>query len=65
MTTQTQVRDAFWFEVMGNDGKPRQFRGKGQNELPTDVRVKFCDFVDELRRSERISDRLAQRVTLG
>ena len=64
MTTQTEVRGAFWFEVMGNDGKPRRFRGMGQNELPTDVRVKFCDFVDELCRSGRISDRLAERVTL-
>jgi len=64
MTTQTQVRDAFWLEVMGNDGKPRRFRGKGHNELPADVRVKFCDFVDSLQKSGRISDRLAERVTL-
>ena len=50
---------------MGNDGKPRRFRGKGHNELPADVRMQFCDFVDDLHKLGRISERLAQRVTLG
>ena len=65
MTTQTQVRAAFWVEVMGSNGKPKRFRGKTQNELPADVRMEFCDFVDTLQRTGQISERLAERVTLG
>ena len=62
MSTQTQVRAAFWLEVMGSDGKLKRFRGKGQNELPADVRMDFCDFVDTLQRTGQISERLAERL---
>lgn len=61
MTTQTQVRDAFWLTFFV-EGKPREYRGKRQNDLPTDVRCAFVDFVDSLARSGEISATLAHRV---
>ena len=62
-TTQQQVRDAFW-NVYCIDGKPREYRGKLQNDLPADLRIAFVDFVDHLARDGAISEALAQRVTL-
>ena len=63
MKTQADVRDAFWLTFCV-DGKPREFRGKRQNDLPVDVRVAFVDFVDHLAREGTISEALAHRVTL-
>lgn len=62
-TNGTQVRDAFW-NMFCVEGKPREYRGKSQNELPTDVRCAFVDFVDHLSRDGSISQALASRVTL-
>jgi hypothetical protein len=62
-TTQREVRDAFW-NVFCVEGKPREFWGKSQNELPADVRVAFVEFVDALEKNGDISEALAQRVTL-
>ena len=63
ITTQAKVRDAFWL-TFNVEGKPRRFYGKSQNDLPTDVRVAFCDFVEYLRSEGTISPELAQKVTL-
>ncbi len=63
MTNGTQVRDAFW-QTYCVEGKPREFRGKSQNELPTDVRCAFVDYVDYLQKEGAISEALAYRVTL-
>jgi hypothetical protein len=57
MTTQKQIRAAFW------QGFPNVKR-RPQNDLPTDIRCEFVDFVDMLARSGIISEALAQRVTL-
>ena len=62
MTTQKQVRRAFW-EINGAD-MPMIYRQKTQNDLPTDVRVAFVDFVDQLARGGEITEALARRVTL-
>ena len=62
-TTQRQVASAFWL-VFFVEGRPRRFYGKSQNELPADVRMAFCDFVETLARDGQISEALAQRVTL-
>ena len=61
MTTQQQVRAAFWDEC-----EPRFVRqpGKTQNDYPADVRISFVDFIDHLARDGHISAALAQRVTL-
>lgn len=63
MKTQADVRNAFWLTYFV-EGKPRRFYGKTQNELPTDLRCAFVDFVDHLAREGTISERLANRVTL-
>jgi len=63
MTTQTEIRDAFWLTFC-TEGKPRQFWGKRQNDLPADVRQAFVEFVDYLARAGAISERLASTVTL-
>lgn len=63
MTNQQQIRDAFWLTFYV-EGKPRRFYGKRQNDLPTDLRVAFVDFVDHLAREGTISESLASRVTL-
>jgi hypothetical protein len=62
-TNQADVRDAFW-NVFFVEGKPRKYWGKSQNDLPADIRVAFCDFVDMLEKDGQISEALAQRVTL-
>jgi len=63
MTTQREIRDAFWLTYFV-EGKPRKFYGKSQNQLPADVRQGFCEFVDYLSKQGTISESLAQRVTL-
>lgn len=63
MTSASQVRDAFW-HIFCVEGKPREFYGKSQNDLPADVRCAFVDFVDSLARDGTITERLASMVTL-
>jgi RPA family protein len=60
MTTQKQVRAAFW---QGWQGRQRPKRMK-DGDYPTYIRVEFVDFVDMLVRNGHISEALAQRVTL-
>jgi hypothetical protein len=62
-TTQTQIRDAFW-NIYCVNGKPREYRGKSQNDLPCDVRCAFVEFVNALAMDGQISEALAERVTL-
>lgn len=62
MTTQAQVRAAFWQGFPA--GHPWRKKGSNGNYC-TNCRVEFVDFVDSLHRSGIISDALAQRVTLG
>ena len=56
----TELRGIFW------DIHP-QFKREGnkkQNEYCTDIRVAFVDFVDNLRQTNQISEKLANRATL-
>ena len=64
MTTQAEVRTAFWGYMFNLKHKPKELRGKTQNEMPADVRMAFVDFVDTLERDGEIPEALAQRVTL-
>jgi hypothetical protein len=63
MRNQTEVRDAFW-NVFCVNGKPKEYQGKRQNDLPADVRMAFVDFVDYLQKSGEITESLASKVTL-
>jgi len=62
-TSQREIRDAFW-GVYFVTGKPRRYYGKTQKDMPTDVRIAFCDFVNYLRNQDAISENLAGKVTL-
>ena len=63
LTTQKQVRAAFWNANPGM--KERDYRASyRQNDYSATVRCDWCDFVEHLVRSGEISEALAQRVTL-
>lgn len=66
MTTQRQVRAAFWAEQIPGTSrrKVKDYSGTGRM-YDTDTRVAFSDFVDYLVCSGQISEELAQRVTLS
>ncbi len=71
MTTQKQVRQAFWDawrngEFAGMSVTPKRitnYSGNGKMHN-TDTRVAFCDFVDYLSKSGELKEGLAERVTL-
>jgi len=71
MTTQKQVRKAFWDawrrgEFAGLSVTPKRIRNYSGNGTMhnTDTRTAFCDFVDGLSKSGQLSEGLADRVTL-
>jgi hypothetical protein len=67
MTTQRQVRAAFWEAYRGVPGiskrKITNYSGNGTMHN-TDTRCAFNDFVDSLSKDGSISEELASRVTL-
>lgn len=69
LTTQRQVRSAFWqfvreFKPAGvSPRKIRNYSGSGRMHN-TNTRVAFCDYIDMLSKSGDISPELADRVTL-
>jgi hypothetical protein len=66
MTTQKQVRAAFWaaFPHFAEQAREAGILSKPQNFHCATVRCMFVDFVDSLHRDGSISDALADRVTL-
>ena len=61
ITSTKALRAEFWrqhphFAVYRSRGR--------QNRQPTDVRVAWCDWVDNMHRDGRISERLASIATL-
>ena len=71
LTTQKQVRQAFWEayrrgDFAGLNVSPRKitnFSGNGRMHN-TDTRVAFSDFVDMLSKDGQLKDGLVERVTL-
>ena len=71
MTTQRQVRKAFWQawregQFKGLSVTPRRitnYSGEGKMHN-TDTRCAFADFVDMLSKSGELAEGLADRVTL-
>lgn len=65
LTTQKQVRAAFW---EAHPQLPCTIGPRGrilpQNDQHPDTRCAFVDFVDALSKSGEISEALARRVTL-
>lgn len=66
LTTQKQVREAFWeaHPLFDHQAREAGIRSKRQNEHCATVRCSFVDFVDMLCRNGEISETLAERVTL-
>jgi hypothetical protein len=72
LTTQKQVRKAFWGawragQFTGLHVTPRKitnYSGNGKMHN-TDTRTAFCDFVDMLSKSGQLTEGLADRVTLS
>ena len=64
MTTQKQIRAAFWAaHPAWMRAKIRDHAGTGRMYI-TDTRCAFVDFVDYLQTSGQISEALANRATL-
>lgn len=68
MTTQKQVREAFWEDHHGLNRAAimygEQLIEARQNQYNADIRTAFVDYVDHLQKSGVISEKLAERVTL-
>ena len=60
ITTQTELRAAFWLAHPEYERKGRM----RQNDYPTDTRCAWVDFVDGMNRAGEISDALAERAAL-
>jgi hypothetical protein len=63
ITTQRQLRAAFWEMLESSPDYVPQFR-RAQNACPAVTRAAFCDYVEMLARNGEISEALAQRATL-
>lgn len=64
LTTQKQVRAAFWESFPDLPRRRiRDYSGHGLM-FPTDTRCAFVDFVDYLSKCGEISQALAERITL-
>ena len=65
-TTQKQIRKAFWENLKEIDPELYKWgkRSKPQNEQVTDIRIKFCEFVDEVLEAGQITEKMAEKVTL-
>lgn len=64
--TLNQLRGAFWTYLNQVDpdlAKLRRSR-KTQNDYPTDIRVAWCDFVDDASRRGDITEQQADNATL-
>jgi hypothetical protein len=69
MTSQAQIRDAFWRAHPDADRKRYPARDwtrqdKSQRDYCTDTRCAFVDFLDFLHRDGQISAALANRANL-
>lgn len=62
MTTQTEVRKQFWVEHP--EFKADYRAKKRQNDYNATIRTTFCNWIDYLQKDGRITEKLAQRVTL-
>jgi hypothetical protein len=67
MKTQAEVRQAFWDRIKENSPGmyERDYRKSyRQNDYSATIRCEWVDYVDQLARDGKITEALAQRVTL-
>lgn len=60
ITTQRKLREVFWM----SNPELKRVPGKTQNDYPTDTRLAWCDYIDNMCRTGMIDEALAQRATL-
>lgn len=66
MKTITQIRESFWSflkEINPELAAMRRSK-KRQNDYCADIRMSFVDYVDSLKRDNKITEKLAFRATL-
>lgn len=66
MTTQKQIRDAFWQAHPDHEAHALKWGIKSapQNRHNADTRTAWVDFVDHLVKAGEITENLASRATL-
>jgi len=69
MTTQKQIRAAFWQAFPGLPRRRHRYSWNPRDKtaelvFPVDTRCAFVDYVDQLQRDGTISEALANRATL-
>jgi hypothetical protein len=69
MTTQKQIRAAFWQAFPGLPRRRYRYSWNPRDKtaelvFPVDTRCAFVDYVDQLQRDGTISEALANRATL-
>lgn len=60
ITTQKALRNEFWYQ----HPQFKRVSGWTQNDYKTDVRVTWCEWIDDMYRSGQISEAMAERATL-
>lgn len=65
ITNQRELRRMFWKEHKHLSSlHKRTVKFGDHRDYPADVRVQFCDWLDQLHREGLVSDKLAQNATL-
>ena len=66
MTTQKQIRAAFWEAHPAHEAHARKWELKTapQNRHNAETRAAYVDFLDHLRRNNEITEALAARAPL-
>ena len=60
ITTQKALRNEFWYQ----HPQFKRVSGWKQNNYHTDIRIAWCEFIDNLYQSDQISKGLVERATL-
>ena len=60
ITTQKALRNEFWYQ----HPQYKRVSGWKQNDYKTDVRVAWCEWIDDMYQSDQISKGLVERATL-
>ena len=60
ITTQKALRNEFWYQ----HPQHKRVSGWTQNDYKTDVRVAWCEWIDDMYQSDQISKGLVERAAL-
>jgi hypothetical protein len=60
ITTQKALRNEFWYQ----HPQYKRVSGWKQNNYHTDIRIAWCEWIDDMYQSDQISKGLVERATL-